>query len=201
MQDINTVRGLVYLAEREFEADIPLIASRRFFTRDARFLWSRKLMRLADDTRARIRPFCRPHPSGRYVLKKGVPISDNVTCETRQIYRMDLSRHAYGLSAPSTVLVDMMLAGIAAAVWRDPDGGMDITNYRGLPTVSAADEWLAFDEAAQKGCERMIATQERVLERLGLMRDRAETYTRFARLIDCALTPCRVRVQAASAHA
>ena len=48
------------------------------------------------------------------------------------IYRTNLGAYCYGVSAPSSVVIDMVLAGIPTAVWRDQDGMMDTRHYDGL---------------------------------------------------------------------
>ena len=92
----------------------------------------------------------RPHPGGQYVLKNKVAVPRNAEINNTPMYRIDLRKFGYGISAPSSVLVDMLLAGIPTAVWRDSAGGMDADNYAGLTTVSSPREWLEFSRLAAK---------------------------------------------------
>lgn len=125
----------------------------------------------------------RPHPSGKYLRQNRLELPSNVTLNDLPVYRIDLSQYAYGISAPSTVLLDMVLAGIPVAVWHDPAGIMDAGSYRGLTFVSRLDEWLAFERDARLHRERILARQQRFLSQSGLLADPADVYRRFARLI------------------
>lgn len=127
----------------------------------------------------------RPHPGGQYVLKNKVALPANVVLNNRPIYDVDLSAYAYGISAPSTVVLDMVFAGIPTAVWRDDAGVMDTTNYDGLTPVSGLGDWLAF---VQDAVIRPAAIRERqaaFLAACGILADPAEVYRRFARLLAC----------------
>lgn len=135
--------------------------------------------RLAEDSRHVV---LRPHPGGQYVLKNKVPLPPNATINNAPMYRMDLRRFACGISAPSSVLVDMLLAGIPTAVWRDREGDMDADNYAGLTTVSTPVEWVDFAQAAVERSEHFLQLQRDFLEKQGLILDSAEVYSRFAEI-------------------
>lgn len=125
----------------------------------------------------------RPHPGGQYVLKNGVTIPDNVTLNNNPIYKVDLSTYAYGISAPSSVLIDMVLADIPTAVWCDEAGIMDASNYDGLARISTVSEWLEFAREASAHPESFIERQHAFLERQKMPLDPAEVYQRFAKLL------------------
>jgi hypothetical protein len=125
----------------------------------------------------------RPHPGGQYVLKNDVPLAPNVTLNVNPMYRLDLSRFAYGLSAPSSVLIDMALAGVPTAVWRDVDGVMDADAYAGFETVTTHPDWLAFVDHAESDPEIYRSRQKAFLEREELVTDPAITHRRFAELL------------------
>lgn len=124
----------------------------------------------------------RPHPGGQYVLKNRVELPDNVRINNAPMYRLDLRQFAYGISAPSSVLIDMLLARIPTAVWRDQCGGMDADTYAGLATVSSPQEWHNFARAAIDDPAPFLEAQDRFLERTGLLLDPREVYGRFAEL-------------------
>ena len=130
----------------------------------------------------------RPHPGGQFVVKNNTPLAANVTLNNLPIYRVDLARYAYGISAPSSVLLDMLLAEIPVAVWRNPIGAMDVTRYRGLTFISDLTDWLAFERNAVHNRAVFLERQRRFLARIGLLTDRAEIYRRFKRLIASGLT-------------
>jgi glycosyltransferase involved in cell wall biosynthesis len=124
----------------------------------------------------------RPHPGGQYVLKNKVPLPPNATISNAPMYRMDLRQLSYGISAPSSVLIDMILAGIPTAVWRDRQGDMDADNYAGLTTVSDPGEWLEFARAARSDPTPFLELQEAFLERQGMILDPAQVYSRYAEI-------------------
>ncbi len=128
----------------------------------------------------------RPHPGGQYVLKNGVSLPDNVTLNNNPIYKVDLSAYAYGISAPSSILIDMILAGIPTAVWRDSGGVMDADNYQGLTEISSASDWLDFSREATIHPERFIEAQQRFIERQKMPLDPADVYRRYAALFAAA---------------
>ncbi len=130
----------------------------------------------------------RPHPGGQYFMRNRMSVPENVTLNSLPIYHVDLSQYAYGLSAPSTMIVDMALADIPVAVWRDPAGVMDVTGYAGLSLIGKAEDWLAFARDARFHREALLAVQHAWLDSLGIVRNRSEVYRRFARLIAAALS-------------
>jgi glycosyltransferase involved in cell wall biosynthesis len=125
----------------------------------------------------------RPHPGGQYVLKNDVELPRNVTLNNHPMYKVDLTQYAYGISAPSSVLIDMVLAGIPVAVWRDEDGTMDASCYEGLTMVSSLQDWLAFVRDVALRRDMLLERQARFLARSGLLTDRQTVYERFAGLI------------------
>ena len=136
----------------------------------------------------------RPHPGGQYTLKNDVSLPDNVVVQNLPMYRVDLPAYDYGLSAPSSVLIDLLLAGIPVAVWQDRDAVIDGGNYAGLTQVSGVDDWLRFAADAKARPEQALERQRAYLDGLEMVIDRAEVYRRFARLIGGALDGVRQAV-------
>jgi hypothetical protein len=130
----------------------------------------------------------RPHPGGQYVLKNKVALPANVELNMLPLYAIDMNDYGFGISAPSTIVFDMVLAGIPVAVWRDPAGVMDASNYDGLTEISTLDEWLAFERDVRLRPEMILQRQEAFLRRLKMPRDPAEVYRRLTRLIVAGLT-------------
>lgn len=128
----------------------------------------------------------RPHPGGQYFLKNKVPVAENAELENAPLYRLDLRRYSYGISAPSSVLIDMLLARIPTAVWRDQTGKMDADNYAGLTVVSSPGEWVRFAQAAEDDPEPFLELQERFLERIGMPLEPQDVFSRFAELLKAA---------------
>lgn len=128
----------------------------------------------------------RPHPGGQYVLKNKLTLPDNVVLANNPIYRTDLRTYRYGVSAPSSVVIDMVMAGIPTAVWRDQDGMMDTRHYDGLTMISALDDWLAFRRDALDRPEMILERQDRYLRGLGMPRDVDDVRGRFLDLMETA---------------
>ncbi len=125
----------------------------------------------------------RPHPGGMYVVKNNVTLPGNVVLNTKPMYKVDLSAYAFGVSAPSTVALDMVFAGIPVAVWRDAEGIMDASNYDGLTPISTAADWFAFARDAVLRRDHILEQQQRFVDRLSMPVDSKDVYRRFASLL------------------
>lgn len=110
----------------------------------------------------------RPHPGGQFVIKNRVELPRNVVLANKPMYKTDLESFAYGISAPSSVLIDMVLAGIPTAVWSDRDALLDGTAYAELARVSTLDDWNTFAEAATRDPAPFMERQAKLLRRTGL---------------------------------
>jgi len=133
----------------------------------------------------------RPHPGGQYVLKNNVAMPRNAVINNNPIYKVDLSRYAYGISAPSSVIIDMVAAGIPTAVWTDAGGTMDAGNYTGLTTISTLDQWVAFSKRAIAEPQYFLDKQADFLRSQKMPVDPEDVYTRFADLFEPILRPAR----------
>lgn len=125
----------------------------------------------------------RPHPGGQYTLKNNVPLPENVVINNVPIYKTDLSRYAYGISAPSSILIDMVLAGIPTAVWQDQDSIMDLGNYEGLTRISSLNDWLEFSKEAVSRPNQFIEQQDRFLKAQKLHYNEKEVYQSYSKLL------------------
>jgi len=106
----------------------------------------------------------------------------------RPIFDVNLQSYRYGISAPSTIVLDMVLAGIPVGMWRDPDGVMDASTYDGLTEISTLEDWVAFERDVRLRPEMILERQREFLRRLPMITDPPEIYRRFARLIVAGLT-------------
>lgn len=125
----------------------------------------------------------RPHPAGQYTLKSGISLAKNVIINNDPIYKVNLTDFAYGISAPSSVIIDMVLAGIPTAVWVDKSGAIDTDNYAGLTKVSDLPDWLQFAEEASAHPERFVELQDRFIKDQKMLVEPREVYRRYADLI------------------
>lgn len=126
----------------------------------------------------------RPHPGGQFVLKNAVALPDNVVLANKPLFKTDLQRFAFGISAPSSVLIDMVMADIPTAVWRDVGQAIDVSGYAGLARVSTLDQWLAFAEVATRDPAPFIALQHNFLRRSALDSAPEQVAERLLRLVD-----------------
>ena len=125
----------------------------------------------------------RPHPGGQYVLKNKVKLPKNAVLNNEPIYKVDLSSFTYGVSAPSSIIIDMLYAKIPVAVWIDEQGVMDYSKYKGLETISNCKELELFASRAQSNPEYFLRKQEVFLQNSGLILDTESVARNFTTLI------------------
>lgn len=125
----------------------------------------------------------RPHPGGQFVLKNNITLPSNLEFANSAMYKTDLAKFAYGISAPSSVIIDMVMAGIPTAVWQDADGQIDTSGYAGLATVSSVDDWIAFAEAAISDPVPFRTKQQEFLDRNHLAVDPTVVRDRLLTLV------------------
>jgi hypothetical protein len=104
----------------------------------------------------------RPHPAGRFLSRSGYQPHDGMILSDEPLYRQELDRFAFAISAPSTILFDFALAGVPVAVWA-PDG-MSARNFDGLPTVSTADQCWKFASDSMMMRSSILVAQRRFLD-------------------------------------
>ena len=139
----------------------------------------------------------RPHPGGQYILKNKVVLPPNARLNNAPMYKLDLRKFSYGISAPSSVLIDMLLADIPTAVWRDREGEMDAGSYSGLTVVSNPAEWLEFSRAAAADPQPFVDVQRRFLADQRMPLDPREVFMNFAEIFRAARKiPARPRLSA-----
>lgn len=128
----------------------------------------------------------RPHPGGQYMLKNKLVLPPNARVNNAPMFRLDLRQFAFGISAPSSVLIDMLLADLPTAVWRDRDGDIDADNYGGLASVSTPQDWFDFATRAAARPEPFIEAQREFLARQAMPIDPIEVFKRFAAIFQTA---------------
>lgn len=138
----------------------------------------------AAQIRRRRKVAVRPHPGGQFVVRNRVELPQNVVLVNKPMYKTDLAGFLFGISAPSSVLIDMVLAGIPTAVWGDRDLRLDTSAYADLAQVTTLDEWTDFAEAATQDPERFLARQRAFLRRSGLDVEPGVIAERLLRLVD-----------------
>ena len=86
----------------------------------------------------------RPHPGGQYTVKSNIDLPDNVILENKPSYEVEWSNYSYGISAPSSVLFDLISNNVPAIVWQDPRGVIDVTQVAYLPVAQTAEDMISF---------------------------------------------------------
>lgn len=128
----------------------------------------------------------RPHPGGQFLARHDISPPANARLDDRPIYDIDLSGFIYGVSAPSSVVLDMVLADVPTALWADPEGVMDISNYEGMTVIRHRSDWLAFHRDACLRPEMIRVRQRRFVEQTGMPLDPMEVRRRFGDLLGLA---------------
>jgi hypothetical protein len=136
----------------------------------------------------------RPHPAGQYSAKAKALLPRNIHLENAPMYRIDLRRFAYGISPPSSVVIDLLLARTPVAIWQDKGRLIDSSNFDGLPKVSTAEEMIAFATAAVRNRARLAADQRKWLESQGMPLDPLDVYDRYAKLFEAAIKANEQRI-------
>lgn len=130
----------------------------------------------------------RPHPGGKRAFDLG-EAGSLVTREDAPLYTLDLGSVDYGVSPPSSVVIDMLMADLPVAVWRDPAGAMDADAYAGLRSVSLPGDVLAFRHDALTNREPILERQRRFLTARGLDKPADEVREAFLSLLGGARPP------------
>ena len=158
----------------------PRLNTRGDFKTDFLDIFSQYCQELAKDDRS---VTLRPHPGGQYTIKNNVDLARNVVINNDPIYKVDLSTFSYGISAPSSILIDMLLADIPTAVWCDSNAVMDLGNYEGLTRISSLEDWLRFTQEAIQRPEQFLDRQRAFLKKQKLQLDRDHVYSSYAHLL------------------
>lgn len=126
----------------------------------------------------------RPHPAGQFSVRNKLKLPLNASMNNEPMYKVALSSFAYGISAASSVIIDMLLADIPVAVWRDDNGAMDVSAFDGLTVVKTAQDWVDFSRKAVADPEPFLEMQRAFLDRQGMPRDPEDVRRRFASVFE-----------------
>jgi hypothetical protein len=116
----------------------------------------------------------RPHPAARFLQRSDFVMPPGMEACDQPLYTLTLSRYAFAISAPSTVLFDFILADVPVALWGAR--ALDVGNYRGLLGVDTADECWNFAAASSAMRDALLANQRRFLGSLGIPDDVRDRY-------------------------
>jgi hypothetical protein len=113
----------------------------------------------------------RPHPAGRFTDVRKVALPAGVQKSEGPIYKEPFARYQFAISPPSSIIFDLIVAGVPVAVWQDAERQIDCDNYHGLPIVSGADDWWSFAERAMFHPAALLAAQQDFLRGLAIPQD------------------------------
>lgn len=128
----------------------------------------------------------RPHPAGQFSVRTKLKLPPNASLNNDPMYKVPLSSYAYGISAASSVIIDMVLARIPIAVWRDDAGAMDASAFNGLTVVKTAQDWIDFSRQAIASPEIFLERQQEFLDRQNMPYEPVEVRRRFISLFSAA---------------
>jgi hypothetical protein len=133
----------------------------------------------------------RPHPTGMGLCRTFPHLVTTIEIDSGSADT--LGRFRWAITPPSSVVFDLIRAGVPVAVWNGESAAFDTRHYQGLMQVGNATEWTAFADAASgDGRRAILARQEAFVERLAIPKDSAEVSAAFTRLISAGLTGSRI---------
>lgn len=124
----------------------------------------------------------RPHPSRIFLARNPELMADVTEINDAPLYRQDLSRFGFAISAPSSVVLDFALAGVPVAVWNAGGTASSVANYEGLTVLDLATSWSTFVDRVATDAAAVVAEQDRFVAGLGIPGDVAARYAALLRL-------------------
>ena len=88
----------------------------------------------------------RPHPGGQYSIKSKASLPKNVVLVNQPSYKVNWQFYSFGISAPSSVLFDLMVNKVPVMVWQDQQQTIDISQHAFLPVAQNANDMISFAE-------------------------------------------------------
>ena len=88
----------------------------------------------------------RPHPGGQYSIKNNPTLPNNVLLVNQPSYKVNWRSFLFGISAPSSVLFDLMINEVPVIVWQDPQQIIDITQLSFLPSAQNTQDMISFSD-------------------------------------------------------
>lgn len=86
----------------------------------------------------------RPHPGGQYSVKENISLPKNVVLVNQPSYKVNWKAYSFGISAPSSVLFDLMINNVPVIVWQDQQQIVDITQHAFLPVAQNIQDMISF---------------------------------------------------------
>ena len=89
----------------------------------------------------------RPHPSSKFkkfILYNTEKLPKNVYIENCLSHKINWNNYSYGISAPSSVILDMYISGLPVCLWRDSAKSVDNKLLTTFPVAKNPNELLSF---------------------------------------------------------
>ena len=119
----------------------------------------------------------RPHPGGQYSIKSNVSLPNNVVLVNQPSYKVNWRAYSFGISAPSSVLFDLMIHDVPVIVWQDQQETIDITQHAFLPVAQNTEDLISFVESPLK-----IASSSTNQQLHAIFRDENEISSNYTQL-------------------
>lgn len=120
----------------------------------------------------------RPHPGGQYSIKRKASLPRNVVLVNQPSYKVNWQSYSFGISAPSSVLFDLMVNKVPVMVWQDQQQTIDISQHTFLPLAQNAKDMISFAERPLN-----ISSSYRNQQLAAILRDDNEITTNYIQFL------------------
>ena len=120
----------------------------------------------------------RPHPGGQYTVKNNLNLPKNVVIVNQPSYKVNWEAYEFGISAPSSVLFDLINSNVPVIVWQDQQQVIDTTQLAFLPVAQSAEDMIAFANSPQR-----IASSSTNQQLKAIFRDKKEISDNYTKLL------------------
>ena len=86
----------------------------------------------------------RPHPGGQYTVKNNLSLPNNVVVVNQPAYKVNWGTYEFGISAPSSVLFDLIDSNVPVMVWQDQHKVIDTTQIDFLTLAQSTEDMISF---------------------------------------------------------
>lgn len=123
----------------------------------------------------------RPHPS-RHFLSRNPEALARCTINDAPLYKQDLGSFDLAISAPSSIVLDLALAGVPIGVWNAGGTRSSAVNYAGLTILDQKANWSQFADRVAKERKAVVSEQDAFISRLGIPANVTDRYAALLRL-------------------
>ena len=95
----------------------------------------------------------RPHPGGQYTVRNEINLPDNVVLVNQPSYNVDWGSFLFGITAPSSVLFDLIINNVPTIIWQDQQEMIDISQVSFLPIAKSTQDMIDFSTSSANSLE------------------------------------------------